>query len=165
MKNYDVKTLIKAGILAGAFGGACMAIVANFGAFYLESDFWGPMKNVSRVFLGESALRGSLFVIIVGVMTHFAFSMIWGVTFAFITKRVSSASSEVVAGIVFSALVWAVMTYLFLPIVAPGVVAAREGLEGWWFGYHLVYGFGLGITAPLKRVLTSSVAPPRRMAH
>ncbi|MBC75655.1 MAG: hypothetical protein CME64_06535 [Halobacteriovoraceae bacterium] len=165
MQNFRTKSLVEAGILAGAFGGACMAIVANLGAFYLESDFWGPMKNVSAIFLGDGAQQGSIGVILVGIATHFLFSIVWGIVFAFLTKRVTSSSSEVVAGIIFGGAVWAIMTYLFLPVVSPEVIVAREGMEGWWFGCHLVFGFGLGITAPLKRNLEREVAPRRRVAH
>ncbi len=165
MQNFRTKSIVEAGILAGAFGGACMALAANLGAFYLESDFWGPMKNVSAVFLGEGAQQGSFAVILVGAATHFLFSIIWGVIFSFITKRVTSSSSEVVAGILFGGAVWAFMTYLFLPVVSPEVIVAREGMEGWWFGYHMVFGFGLGITAPLKRSLERDIAPSQRVAH
>jgi hypothetical protein len=70
----------------------------------------------------------------------------FGLAFGLIAGRLTMGGAFW-AGIFYSIVIWALMTYLVLPALDP-IMRARVALAPtWWFGHHLIYGAVLSLKA------------------
>src|SRR5205823_1631571 len=89
------------GAVAGIIGGVVIAIALVVGALAKGQDVWPSFKGAAAPFLGERAMRPGFdgAAVLLGVICHFAVSIIWGVLFAAIFFGLSRGAT-VAAGAV-----------------------------------------------------------------
>lgn len=151
--NTSWAETIQAGIIAGLIGGALMGLVAMVRSAAVGLGFWLPMKLISGLYFGVDTLLGDAGVILLGMLTHLVTASVWGVVFAVITKGRLRMASALLAGLLYGAAVWLVMTYFVLPW-ANEVMFERVSIAmGWFFVYHLVYGATLALSPGMARRL------------
>jgi uncharacterized protein DUF6789 len=109
---------VAGGVVAGVVGGAVLAALLAFLAFLRHQDLWRVLKGAGAPFLGARATRPGFDAeaVLVGVLGHFAVSIIWGVLFAVIFYGLSKGAT-MVAGLFWGVVVWLGMYYLVLPLV------------------------------------------------
>src|SRR5206468_1344331 len=78
-------------------------------------------KGAGAPFLGERAMQPGFdgAAVLVGVVSHFAVSIVWGALFALLFYGLSRAAT-VAAGFLWGFVVWIGMFYVVLPIVGLG---------------------------------------------
>ena len=143
--------ILSGGFLAGALSGLVMALVAGLACISAGMSFWYPMRLVGALFFGSGALTGGPAVVIAGICTHLILSAAIGLIFAFIVDRRTPLAIAFVTGLVFSAIVWAMMTFVALPLFNPVMRLQVSYNAGWWFLLHMIYGAILSSTPSLKR--------------
>lgn len=161
------KSAIGAGAAAGIIGGIGMGLVAMLVAMASTGTwfaFWDPMRLIAATFYGDAALIGGADVVFVGALTHMVVSAFWGVIFGLFVGRRNSAGGALLYGLVYGVAIWAVMTWIALPIFNETMLAhTPESAPGWWFFYHLVYG-GLLFCTPLLARMFAEPHESRRAA-
>lgn len=146
------ESIWRGGPVAGIIAGIIMAIVSMLITAAMGMGFWLVPKMIAATFLGVDALVGGAGAVILGVIVHLIVSAILGLIFAFLTPRIISASSDFGLGIVFGVVVWAVMTFIVLPLIND-VMRDRVALMPFaWFIEHLVFGGSLALTPYFERI-------------
>lgn len=164
----DGRGILLGGGLAGLGAGVVMLIacVAHAASSGLGAGL--PIRLVAAQWYGLTALVAGADAIVVGLLTHLAVSALWGMILAALLRDRPGAAAAVGYGLGFGIGVWAVMTYLVLPL-NPTMRDRVVGLTpGWWFVAHLVFGGTLALTPRLYRAVASRPAavqaPPVRRA-
>lgn len=136
---------ISGGIVAGVIGGIAISVFMLIVAITRGQEIWGVMKMAGAPFIGERAFAPGfdLGAILIGVASHLAVSIVWGVLFAALFYG-QSRSTTVIAGLFWGLVVWLGMFYLVLPVAGLGEMA-REAPIGMAVIQHLVFGLGVGI--------------------
>lgn len=149
--------------LAGGIAGL-IAAIAVLAAAVLYSwlatpeEAWLPMKNVAATWLGVGALIGGGWTVLLGVTSHFANSIAWGIVFGLLMNGRRNAGVTLLAGFVWGMVIWLVMTWVALPLIDP-TMAARVAMEPvwWWWFLHVIYGvvlatalLAVGVAAPAR---------------
>lgn len=159
----DTGARFTAGAIAGVIAGIVMAMIAMSRAAFVGMSFWFPVEQIAATFYGVDALLGGGGPIIVGVLIHMVTSAVLGGLAGLFLAKLSTAGAFG-AGLLVGVVIWALMTFLVLPI-ANEVMRERVALmSGWWFTYHLVFGGMLFLTPVLFRRLGHrpvGAAPPR----
>lgn len=141
---------VEGGSRAGLFAGLVMAVfwILAWGATGLGP--MTPFKTIAAMF-GVNALVGGWGTVIVGAVIHFLVSAAFGVIFASMIRANASKSQAFWGGLVYGVGVWAVMTYIGLPIF-DSVMRERVALmPGTWFLSHLIFGACLYGAPQMKR--------------
>jgi len=129
------------GTVAGVFGGLVFAAIMAA----LHSDrMWVALKLAAYPFLGIRVMHSGFdaAAVALGVLCHFAVSIMWGIGFALLVEEFSGAAI-VALGALWGLVVWLVMFAGILPVVAPKLA---EG--GGAFGnmvIHVIYGLALAV--------------------
>lgn len=133
------------GIVAGIIGGAVIAIIMVVAALAAHRDIWIGLKSAAAPFLGDRALRPGfdLGAVALGVISHFAVSIVWGILFAALFSGLSKAAT-VVAGAVWGIVVWFGMFFIVLPIAGLKQMADAEPV-GEAVISHVIFGLAVGI--------------------
>lgn len=156
-----IREIVGAGVTAGIAGGGAMA------AFLLVWSAWrGPsalaaVQAMGGLFYGRGAVGGGGGPIFWGLAIHFAVSVALGVLFAAVVHRQTDPLAAVTGGLLYGLAVWAVMTFVVVPIVDP---ALREFVSDRMFGWlaaHVPFGIALGVAPQLRR-LARGEPPVRR---
>jgi len=146
------ETIWRGGPVTGVIAGVIMAFVAMLTTAAQGLGFWLVPKMIAATFLGVDALVGGAGAIILGVIIHLIVSALFGLLFAFLTPRIISASSDFGLGIIYGVIIWAVMTFIILPI-GNEVMRDRVALMPFaWFVQHLVFGGSLALTPYFERL-------------
>lgn len=152
-RTTDLRGALLGGAVAGMIAGAVMAMMAMFRAWAVGMGFWFPPKQIAAVLFGVDALVGDAGVITVGLIIHMMMSAGFGALFGVIGGARVSVGAAFGLGLLYGVLVWAVMTYIGLPLVNE-VMRERVAMQPvWWFVYHLIFGGVLLLTPPLARAL------------
>jgi hypothetical protein len=142
---------IASSAVAGFVAGLVMAAAAMIRSGILGLGFWLPVQNIAAAFLGVDALIGGAGSVVLGLIAHVVMSLLLGGLFGAAIS--SNASRGVIVGLGFGygILVWAAMTFLFLPIV--DVVMLERVMMGpvWWLLLHLIYGLVLGLVVAQRK--------------
>ncbi len=145
--------VMRAGIAGGIAGGMVMAVFSMFALRLAGSGFWTPLNLIAHTFWRAAPLDGrfSAAALVIGLAVHTIMAMLVGTLIAAAAYRVPAARSLVIAGgMLFAALLWAVMQYGIWRAVD---AAAAQAFTGWVFAVaHLLFGMmaasfaALGIT-------------------
>ena len=130
------------GVRAGVVAAVVMALFAMVVAALHGPGFFAPMKLVSGVVFGQQALTMGAPAVAIGIVIHLAVGSVFGVLFANTVPHASSFLSRAGIGLIYGAAVFLVMTFLVLPWADS--VMAEHISRGWFFFYHMVFGFILG---------------------
>lgn len=158
-RHYSVGTRAKAGLVAGVVAGVAMAMVAMIRAAMLGMGLWLPPKLIAGVFWGVEVLIGGAVVILAGLMLHMVISGGAGMMLGAALGDRLSAVTAMLGGLVLAIVMWAVMTWGVLPWANEVMLERQMVAPGWWFIYHLVFGFMLFLIAPLARAFGGSREP------
>jgi hypothetical protein len=157
--NEKRGNVIMGGVVAGLIGGIAIAIALVVAGLAQGQDIWPNLKGAGYVFLGERAMQPGfdLGAVLVGVASHLAVSIAWGLLFALLFYG-ASRPATIALGAVWGVIVWMVMAYIVMPIIGLGTSKAPILLS---IIEHLIFGLGVGIGfLPFQR--TKRVTPPMR---
>jgi len=140
------------GIIAGLSGAALMALFAMIVSAAQGGAFFGPLKLISAVFLGSSAVTLGVGAVVLGIVIHLLVGSFWGVVYAAYLPRGVRLGTEIGVSLLYGIGIFLVMTFLILPWANPVMFGA---IDRWWFlVYHLVFGVSLTLVLPVRRSLT-----------
>lgn len=137
--STDTGRAIAGGAMAGASAGFGLTVLMTALAGAANRDIWYGMKGAAAPFLGERAMQpGFDFpAVVLGLMSHFAISLIWGVLFALAFYGLSR-TTIMLAGIGWGFVVWIGMYYVVLPTVGLSHMA-DEAPVGRAISFHVFY--------------------------
>ncbi len=141
------------GVAGGVLGALVMGLFFMLVSAMRGLGFWTPMKLISAVFLGTSAVFAGAGAVVLGLIVHLLVGAALGVLYAYMIPKEISVGLDVLMGLAFGALVYFVMTYAVLPWVNPLMFAAVS--RGWFFVYHLAFGLTLSLVVPVRRGVVS----------
>ena len=155
------------GALAGILGALAMAVFAMMAsATYHGVGFFTPLYHIASSVIAPDAMMtsageamaGNLFYFtagpaVLGFLLHLAIGAVFGTIFALVVATVGVRGPALVpVGVVYGALVLALMSFVGLPIAASifgGGDPIREmpSMAGWWTFTieHLLFGVVLGL--------------------
>ncbi|HET6583299.1 MAG TPA: hypothetical protein VFG69_07625 [Nannocystaceae bacterium] len=139
-------------MIAGSVGGAVLAALLVLLNVMRGYDPWVPLKTAAYPLLGELAIETGFAVIqvVLGILTHFAISIGWGILFALLFYGLSRAATLGVS-LVWGAVVWLTMFYVVLP-VAGAAPLVRGAPKGFAVLENLAFGVALGLAfLPFQR--------------
>jgi hypothetical protein len=140
---------IRGGLIAGAIGGAVLALVMILPVLGNAQYLWPGLQVASYPFIGPQVFHRGFHggAMALGTFIHFALSMGFGVLFTFLVRRMTKVQA-VALSIPFGAVIWVFMTYVALPLVGAGELAHRfpTGIN---LIQHIVFGLSIGLTLAL----------------
>jgi hypothetical protein len=133
--------VVRAGVAGGIAGGMVMAVFSMIMLRLAGSGFWKPLNLIAHTFWRAAPLDGrfSAGALVIGMVVHMMMAMLFGTLIAAAAYRLPAARSLVIAGgMLFAALLWAVMQYgIWRAIDA----AAAQAFTPWVFAIaHLLFG-------------------------
>jgi hypothetical protein len=136
---------MQAGAMAGLAGGLVLALFMLAVSLIQGQDIWVGVKAAGFPFLGETALQPgfALGPVLVGLITHFAVSAMWGAIFGGLFAG-SSPSATIAWGAIWGLIVWLAMSRVVLPVVGAGPIASSMGAAVSVFE-HLLFGLALAL--------------------
>jgi hypothetical protein len=148
----DRKQAAKGGAIAGLVGGAVLVVFALIMNLATGQDIWPGMKMPGFPFIGYRAtLPGfDMGPVVVGLLSHFAVSIVWGVLFGVLVYGISKGAT-IVAGALWGIVVWLGMFYVVLPVVGLTLVA-RSVPVGFAVFEHVLFGLAVALAfLPFQR--------------
>jgi hypothetical protein len=149
LQNPSLVWLGKAAV-AGVVAGIVMAMAAMVIAAIAGHGFWAPPRAITGTVFGAE-YAGSGFAVgsvVVGMMLHMMLSAAFGVVYALLVglaTRTLATGPQVVAGMAWGLVLWAVNTFLIAPQLAGGELLT-EAMPAWtWLVVHLLFGAMLGL--------------------
>lgn len=139
------------GSLAGVLGGIFMGVAATLWSNASGMGASAPWQNIAATFYGPMAFLGAAGVTTIGVLWHLTVAGGMGVILAVLARRVKSAGKLFILGIVYGTAVWAVMTYVFVPVFDQTMAARIPMVAVMWFFLHWIYGAFTGVFIPPLR--------------
>lgn len=152
----DITHRMKGGVIAGIVGGITIAAFMTLINLAQQRDIWVGMKAAGAPFLHDRALQPGFdpAAIGVGIISHFAVSIVWGVLFAFLFYGLSRANT-ILTGAIWGIVVWLGMYYVLLPLLGLSGLAASAP-TGMAIIEHVLFGLGVGIGfLPFQRPRTA----------
>lgn len=154
---------LEGGAAAGLVAGCLMMLAFMAWSASLGQGFWMPLQLIGGSFLGLRALLGGFGAGLLGLVLHLATAAFWGATFASLLGPETTPRQALWAGLVYGVSVWALMTWIGLPVF-DRTMEARIGLmPGAWFTCHLIYGAALCATPPLRRRFAQAASRAREL--
>lgn len=158
--RVNVRAGILGGVVAGVIAGVVMAMVAMIRASVLGLGFWLPVKQIAALWYGVDALILGAGAVWVGLLTHLVVAALYGLLFGTTVGRTGSMAGSFAGGLLYGVAIWAVMTWVALPLTNEVMLERVTLMPWWWFGYHLIFGGMLFLTPPL----VNAFAAPRTEA-
>ncbi len=152
--------VIIGGAIAGLIGGVIMGGTVTLWCLALGMGASTPWQAVAATFYGPLAFVGAAGVTAIGVLLFIALAMAIGVIFSVLTYNATRSWPLIFWGVLFGTAVWAVMTYVFVPIFDPTLGARISFFAAFWLFLHWIYGAFTGLFIPsLRRAFSRNVAP------
>jgi len=147
----ETREAVVDGALAGVIAGIALALFLTTMNVANGQDLWAGAKLAGLPFLGERALEpGFAFgPILVGVLSHLAVSIGWGILFAILLYGFGSAIT-VASSVVWGICVWLGMHYVVLPLAGAEQVTAMVTPAMAIFE-HVAFGVALGLSLIVVR--------------
>lgn len=114
-----------------------------------------PLRMIAGTFYGRDAMKAGVDALVVGLIIHMMVSMGWGMVFAIAAKRHAGIGSSIGLGMLFGLIVWALMTFIALPIVNPMMREQVDTMQAAFLIEHLMYGAGVGLMPAIRRRLSA----------
>ncbi len=155
---------VRNGLVGGAVAGIVFAMAEMLAALIFNNNFLGPLHMIAGVPLQTPPTKiDDTTAIIVGILTHMAFSMVLGVIVAYIIASVPALQTPT-ATIIFASLVgfiiWPFDFYVLAPIInAPWFAEKTDPVQQFiWhtFAYGTVLGLYLSSQLPRVRATTTT---------
>lgn len=136
------------GLWAGLIAGALMALAWIGDAVARELSWQDPFALVVKGSLGGDF--DPFAAAWLGLVVHCVFSAFFGAVFFRLIRTEANADRILLAGILYGAAIWVLMTYFVLPIANPAFRAYALEHPAWWCMNHLLYGASLFITPSIR---------------
>ncbi len=141
-RTNESSTWIRRGAVGGFVAGVVMAMVAMVYTLSAQGDLLAPLKQMGGTFF--AADPASAVSLLVGMMLHVMTAIALGVVFALAARdRLDSAGPLVLGGMVFTAIEWAVASFLVLPAIDKPLLTTFASVGG--IVAHATYGVVLGL--------------------
>jgi len=160
--SIEARQAVKGGAIAGAVGGVVITVFMVLMNVLKGWDPWVPMKTAAYPWLGEIVLDTGFepVSVLLGLATHFAVSIGWGILFGVVFYGLSKGATLGVS-LVYGVVVWLAMFYVVLPVIGAGGLV-RNAPKGIAVIEHLLFGLGIGVGfLPFQRTRPSVVTRPR----
>lgn len=137
--------VIRGGVVAGLIAGSIWLVALTFINVTTGGDGWWAAKVAGLPWLGHAALRPGFEwgAVLMGVASHFAVSMVWGLLFGWLAAGLSREMT-LGMGLLWGVIVWDAMFSLVLPLV--GAERIRHmvpvSVAG---GAHLLFGLAMAV--------------------
>lgn len=149
--RYSASARALGGAVAGMIAAVVMALVAMIRAAAGGLGFWLPMKNIAALFYGVDALIGGAGAAVVGIIIHLIVGAVAGLVLGLLAGNRLNVLTALIAGLVWGVVIWAVNTWIILPLVNQVMLDRVMTAPVWWLVYHLVFGGLLLLIPPLVR--------------
>ena len=138
------RTILSGGAVAGAIGGVVLSVYMVIVGVARGENVWAGAKIAAYPFLGDRVMTPGFDAgaVALGLIDHFAVSIIWGILFALAAFGLSRRAT-VGLGAVWGIVVWLAMFYLVLPLVGAGNLV-RGMPVGVAFIDHVIFGLTVG---------------------
>ena len=143
-----------AGIVAGMIGGILMIGSMMGYAHFMGAGMMTPLKALGAFVYGVEAFVVGSDAILAGALLQLGFSIVLGILFALFISRGTSTLAALCAGVVVGIVVWVAMDLYVLPYQNPTMAARVALMPLAYFGAHLLYGLGLGMTPAFVRTFS-----------
>jgi hypothetical protein len=161
------------GIGAGVLASLAMAMYTMIAAWTKDEGFFTPLYHIASLFTSqdsmmasmEDAMGGSAFhfvlgTAVVGAMLHMMTGAMYGAVFAVGVSRLSLGGASLAgAGLVYGAVVFAMSTWVGLPVAAAvfgsgDQITDMAEMAGWgtFVVEHLVFGLVLGALLAVRKL-------------
>jgi hypothetical protein len=150
----DGRGIVLGGIISGVIAGIVMAMFAMGYAAMMGMGLLTPLRLIGATLFGVDALIGGGIVLMASLIIHMMVSAVLGIIFAALLPRTAGAGKAAILGVVYGIVVWAVNTYITLPIVNPTMSARIPIMAGAFWFEHVLFGAFLGTAPALVRRLS-----------
>jgi hypothetical protein len=148
---------ILAGAAAGLFAAFGMAIAMTLVFYSVGEGFWFPLELISGLFFGVRVILGGIELVLLGLAIHLITGALLGIIFSVLVLPLETRRQAFWEGIVYSVMVWVVMSYIVLPLLNHTMSERIALVSGWWFLCHLVFGALLYVTPDLLRAFETRI--------
>lgn len=135
---------LKRGAVAGAAGGAMMAMVAMITTAISGDGFWSPVNGIAHAAWSGAPLDGSFSAgaFALGILTHMAAAMMLGAGTAVLLTNIDKSTTKVMAAVGVGIGAWLIQLSVWPTVDQAGadVVPQWVLLVG-----HLIFGMNVGI--------------------
>jgi hypothetical protein len=142
----QVQSALTGGVIAGLVAGLVLWLFILATSALAGQEIWLSMKVPGAPFLGERALQPGFdaSAVIVGRLTHFAISTVWGMLFATLSFGLGRTAT-LLAGLAWGIVVWVGMFYLLVPLLGLADIA-RDAPIPLAILQHVLFGLVLAAT-------------------
>lgn len=146
------------GMFAGFVGGAVLAMYMMAMNLIKGQDIWIGAKLAGWPFLGDAAMAPgfSLGPVLVGLLSHFAVSLVWGALFGLLCIG-RSRGATLALGALWGIVVWLGMFYVLLPFIGAGQMTLMMPVGAAIFEHVL---FGLAVAVAFLPYQPRATQPP-----
>lgn len=139
------RLILGGGAVAGVVGGIVVSVLMFIMAAARGQNLWVGAKMGAYPFLRDRVMAPGFDAgaVVLGLVDHFAVSIIWGILFALVAFGLSRRAT-IGAGAVWGIVVWFAMCYAVLPIVGAGALVRGMLVRG-AIVEHVVFGLGVGL--------------------
>lgn len=159
-EKADVRRALGGGVIAGIVGGIVIAVVMLVINLARGQDVWMGMKGAGAPFLGDRAMQPGFdaLAVIVGVLSHFAVSVVWGALFGLSFYGLGRRAT-IAAGVLWGFVVWLGMYYVVLPIIGLSEMARAAPVAEAIVG-HVIFGVAVALGfLPFQRRIARPFRP------
>ena len=145
---------VAAGVVAGMIGGILMIGFMMGYAQVMGAGMMTPLKALGAFVYGVEALVVGSVGMLAGALIQLGSAIILGILFALFISRRTSTLAALFAGIMVGIAVWVTMDLYVLPYQNPTMAARVALMPLGYFGAHILYGLGLGMTPAFVRAFS-----------
>jgi hypothetical protein len=142
---------VKGGFLGGLYAGLGAGLIACLISGATGGGFAVPFRLTAASVMGPFALVAGPGAVALGAALYLAVSMLWGYVFATFVSRSTAWGAALWGGLLFGVAVWAIETFIGLPIVNAVKESRVAMMPGSWFLENLLFGLLLYRTPHFKR--------------
>jgi uncharacterized protein DUF6789 len=151
--GVEAKQALRGGAAAGAIAGAVLSVFMTVMSLVKGNDIWSNVfKGAAAPFIGDAAYEpGFAFgPVALGIVCHFAVSIVWGLAFGLIVYGFSKPMTMLVSAL-WGIVVWLGMFYVLLPLVGLREMTDAAPVAAGVI-YHVVFGLAMGVAfLPFQR--------------
>jgi hypothetical protein len=156
--RYDASAPVGSKFAGGIVAGI-VAAVLMMGSMMAYSNAIGegitmPLKALGALVYGVEALVAGSTAMAAGAGIELAFSIAIGILFGLAMSRRSSVILTMLSGIIVGIAIWVAMDLYVLPQMDPTMSARIALMPMAYFGAHVLFGIGLGLTPLFVRAFS-----------
>lgn len=137
---------VVAGTAAGLIAGLVFGVIAMIRSAAVGQGLLSPLEQIAAAFYGPQALGAGLGTALAGLAIHQLFAAVLGAMFGIFVGRRVPLAAALIFGLIYSVLIWAIMTYVILPATNTVMYNLQMAQPGSWFFYFLTFGAALALT-------------------